>query len=455
MKIAWASPLPPVASGIADYTWELAPHVVRTGVEVELYAESHETPDAEIRKQFDVYPLSRLRERVEAGAVDLVVYQLGNHPHYHGEIWDTLCEIPGVVVLHEYMLHHLMRGITLDRGKPQAYLEELRYCAGQSGYAMGRRFLNSGLPFDIWSYPLFERAVDRSLAVLVHNESARRRVLKSRPGARVERIPLPVDLTVLPEMSKRDARERLGLDPDRLVVASFGFLTPAKRVDLGIRGFARLRQRVPDAQYLLVGALSPYYNLDALLDGDHGRGVRIMGRTSIEDFQAAMVATDIAVNLRYPSGGESSGSMVRLLCLGIPTILSDTGSFGEVPSDCAAKIPLDEMEEDVLAAYLIALAEDPDLRRRLGENARRYARTTHTLEGAAEKYRRFLERVRHEAREPSPPVPPLAPYPREDVTSDLLADVSAAACDLGLGEDDEVLGDLAETVVDVGLGVGR
>ena len=48
-------------------------------------------------------------------------------------------------------------------------------------------------------------------------------------------------------------------------------------------------------------------------------------------------------------------------------------------------------------------------------------------------------------------MPPLATYPPGDVLSDLAADISAEAVDLGVREaDDELLRDLAATLVEVG-----
>lgn len=456
MRIAWVSPLPPVASGIADYSAELLPWVARrpeVGA-VELYVEPGVEPVGDVAEAFAVRPIRDLPHRLERGDVDLAVYQLGNNPLCHEETYRTLRKHPGVVVLHELMLHHLVRGLTLDQGDSRAYVEEHRYCAGKSGEAMAKRALDSGLPFDVWSYPLFERVVDRSLGILVHNDYARQRLRRSRPRAWVKRVPLPVDLSALPKISRHHARQRLGIQPDALVVASFGLLTPVKRLEVCLRSFARLRRRVPGATYLLVGEISPYYDLHRVLEGELGDGVRVTGRLPLDEFLEAMAATDVALNLRHPTGGETSASLMRLLGSGIPTIVTDAGSFREVPEGCCARVPLDETEEDLLTAYLTSLAKDAELRRRMGDNARGYVAEHHTLEQAARGYGELLVEVLDGAEPPSPPVPPLAPYPREDVTSDLLADVAAAACDLGLGEeDDEVLTALAETVTGVGLGV--
>ena len=98
----------------------------------------------------------------------------------------------------------------------------------------------------------------------------------------------------------------------------------------------------------------------------------------------------MTINLRYPSAGETSGTLIRLLGLGKAVVVSNTGAFAEIPDDCCAKIDLDATEEELLFAVLRALATDPELRRRMGENARRHIATHHSLEGSARAYADFV-----------------------------------------------------------------
>jgi glycosyltransferase involved in cell wall biosynthesis len=462
LRIAWVSPLPPQRSGIADYSAELLPHLGAhpAVAEVTPYAESAFAAEVSAG-ELPVRPLSELPRRLAGGgpgrAHDGVVYHLGNNPDYHAETWRTARELPGVVVLHETMLHHLVRGITLDRGDAPAYLEEHRYAAGASGLAMAKRALDAGLPHDLWAYPLFERLVDRSLGVVVHNEAARRRVLASRPAAEVAVVPMPVDLSALPDLSqlpRAEARRRLGLPVDAFVVASFGFITPAKRLPVSLRAFARLRRRHPEAVYLLVGEVSPYYDLNRhlqVVEGEPGGGVRLTGRVSMETFLTAMVACDAAINLRHPTGGETSATLMRLLALGVPTLVTDHGSFREAPAGSVARVPLDDTEEDLLTAYLEALATDEALRQSMSRIGRDHVASHHTFEQAADAY---VQALRHAFAAPAPPQPvaPLAPFPREDLPSELVSRISGAAGDLGAEEGDEVLERLARAVVELGLG---
>ena len=57
---------------------------------------------------------------------DVCLYHVGNDPHEHGWIVEALRRRPGVVVLHEFVLHHLVSGSTLARGDVDGYLRRAR-----------------------------------------------------------------------------------------------------------------------------------------------------------------------------------------------------------------------------------------------------------------------------------------------------------------------------------------
>jgi glycosyltransferase involved in cell wall biosynthesis len=298
--------------------------------------------------------------------------------------------------------------------------------------------------------------VDSSLGLIVHNDCTRDRVLASRPGTRIAKVPHHLSLGGLAETSAETARAALGLPATGVLFASFGFITPAKRIDVALRAFARLRREVaPDALYLLVGEVSPYYDLGSVLTPALSDGVVLAGRTELPELLRTMAAADVAINLRYPSAGETSGTLIRLLGLGKAVIVSNTGAFAEIPDGCCAKIDLDATEEELLFAVLRALATDPELRRRMGDNARRHIAAHHTLEGSARGYADFIRAIVAERPAPFRPVPPLAAYPPEDVLSDIAGAVAAEAVDLAVGldhNDDEILRELASVIVDLGLG---
>lgn len=448
MRVAFYSPLPPQKSGIADYSAELLPHLAEH-CEIELIVDEGFRPE---ETRFPVHGARALPGLLARGRFDAVLYQLGNNRDYHASIYRSLLDHPGVVVLHEYVVHHLVRDLTLFAGEPEAYVREMRYAYGRTGEAMARRCVATGVPLDPWSYPLFERAVDASRGVIVHNRFTRDRVLASRPLARIATVPHHLSLEEMPETSPEEARRRLGIELGTFAVATFGFLTASKRPEVLLRAFARLRKEVPQARLLLVGEVSRHFDFDRIFTPELRAGVTVTGRLELDRFLLYMRACDVAVNLRHPTAGETSGTVIRLLGMGKPLIVNDTGSFAEIPDDAAARIPLDDTEEDLLVAYLRLLAGDEPLRRRMGENARRHMEVHHSLAGSARAYADFLRQTVETGAAPFRAVPPLTAYPPDDLLSDLVREASAEMVDLGIGEgDDDLLREVAAAVVELDL----
>src|SRR5437667_171059 len=71
----------------------------------------------------------------------------------------------------------------------------------------------------------------------------------------------------------------------------------------------------------------------------------------------------------------SSGTVARALAEGRATIVSNLGSFAEIPRDVALKVEVDGDQASELADHLSRLAEDPVLRASFEERARTFARS--------------------------------------------------------------------------------
>ena len=147
--IDWLSPLPPAASGIADYSAELLA-AMPAGRDLRVFGRAGSARGA---WPFPTAPCEDYRPDGR-----LAVYHIGNHRGFHGEIHDLALRHPGVVVLHEYRIRDLVRERALARGGPRAWLEELRYALGETGPALARGEYAGGF----FTPPLFERLVDRA-----------------------------------------------------------------------------------------------------------------------------------------------------------------------------------------------------------------------------------------------------------------------------------------------------
>src|SRR6185312_2727190 len=135
---------------------------------------------------------------------------------------------------------------------------------------------------------------------------------------------------------------------------------------------------------------SPGFDLDRRLQrlGLAGDGLVREGWVDEARLWALMGGSDALVNLRYPTMGETSGSVIRGLSLGKAMIVSDVGWFAELPDDVALKIPVDEYEVPTLAAALKLVTQRHE---QLGARALAYMRDEHDLDRAAAGYARAIE----------------------------------------------------------------
>ncbi|HEY7818843.1 MAG TPA: glycosyltransferase, partial [Vicinamibacteria bacterium] len=282
------------------------------------------------------------------------------------------------------------------RSRARARLEEYRTEAGEAYPEVGAELSEIALRIGggrlLYDYPFYEHLVRRSALTVVHTESAREEILSrcaSFPAGRVRRIRMG---TPRPPIVPRDeARRRLGLPAGALLLASFGLVTPEKRISTVLRALARLKAAGVRATYLLVGGAVPHY--DPLAEARKlgvAEEVCLVGRVPEDEFRLHAFASDLCLNLRYPSAGETSATLLTLLACGRPVLLTDQVHVRDFPDAVVARSPL-EGEADGLYCDLMDLIRCERRRRELGEAARRYAETEASPEAMAADYLALFE----------------------------------------------------------------
>ena len=385
MKLAVFSPLPPAQSGIADYCLALLPELARH-FEIEAFpGDSHEAtplpPGVAIK-------LRKARE-FRPEAFDAVLYQLGNNAD-HAHVYDAAIEHPGIVVLHEINLHHLVADVTIRRGDWAGYLREVEHEGGAEALEFGRRVaaLEIGPDYDL---PMNRRILEGCRGVIVHSRFMVEQVVSTGIPVPVTKIPHGV---WLPEINHNARRAQLGLDESTPLVGIFGFLKPYKRITEALRAMQRLVRLDSRVKMILVGQEHPDYPIRRLIEQlglrEH---VRLLGYVPSQELVQYMATVDICLNLRYPTVGETSGTLQRALGLGRAVIVSDVGSFGELPGDICLKAPVGEGEVDILFEYLNLLVTHPEAGREMGARARRYAATECSWQRVAELYADWIRAV--------------------------------------------------------------
>jgi glycosyltransferase involved in cell wall biosynthesis len=289
-------------------------------------------------------------------------------------------------VLHEFVLHHLISGMTIGRGNGRGYLDAMERDSGVTGRLLGLGVLDNLLPL-IWEtqperFPLAGTVLDMAgPGLIVHSHYVERCARAAHYDGPIWRIPHPA----------WPARElvpaELRGDP---LIGCFGFQNMNKRIPALLEAFALLRTRRPGARLLLVGGAAERFDLDRRLErlGLGDEELLREGYVSEERLGALMAACDVLVNLRSPTMGETSGAVIRALSLGKPLLVSDVGWFSELPDGVALKIPVDEFEVGTVAAALeFAAAHAAEL----GAAASAYVRAEHDLERVADAYVAALE----------------------------------------------------------------
>lgn len=369
-RVAFFSPLPPVKSGIADYSEALL---------------------AALQHIAAVETFTAAPAAFDPSRFDALIYQMGNNP-YHDFTYEMALRHPGLVVMHESNLHHLVAERTIKQGDWDAYMREVEYDGGAAALEFAQRVRRLEVGPDYEGVPMLRRLLEASRGAIAHSrfvaDDLRRAGFDHPIGI------VPHGAWIPPTRDRLGARHRLGLGPQTPLIGIFGFLKPYKRIAESLRAFKRLVRVRPEARMILVGEPHPDLQLDSLLDTlDLRPFVRVVGYAPIDEFTNLIAACDIILNLRYPTVGESSGTLLRSLGLGRAVLVSDIGSFREYPDEICLKVPVDAREENLIFEYLNLLTSRPELARALGDRAADWVARECTWDLAAEKYLDFARFV--------------------------------------------------------------
>jgi colanic acid/amylovoran biosynthesis glycosyltransferase len=153
-------------------------------------------------------------------------------------------------------------------------------------------------------------------------------------------------------------------------LVTVGRLHHGKGHDVTIRAIARLRDNGQTVHLTIVGAGPELNSLQALVDQlDLQETVGFTGSISENDVMALMGAADAFV---LASRFEPLGVVyMEAMALAVPTIGTDAGGVGDIITNEYDGLLVPADDEHRLAAAIQRLLEDPALRRRLGENARK------------------------------------------------------------------------------------
>jgi glycosyltransferase involved in cell wall biosynthesis len=366
MRVGYFSPLPPAPTGVADYSKALLP-LLRSFGAVEIAPEE----------------------------CDVALYHVGNNA-LHRDIYRRALTHPGVVVLHDAVLQHLLLGM-LD---PDEYLEEFVYNYGEhdinGARELGRQLweqrARSGADVRYFARPMLKRIASAARAVIVHNPAAAALVREHAPRARVFEIPHLFQQPVLPSPQETlRFRESLGLTPETLLIGTFGHQRETKRLAVVLRAFQRAHAT---ARLLVSGEFVSSTYERAIAPLLEHPGIIQTGYLPEPELWQYAAAADLCINLRYPSAAETSGIAVRMMGIGKPVVFTASEALARIPTNACLRLEVGPEEEQMLAAYITWMAGNREAGLEIGRRAAAHIAQCHAPEKVAGEYWNVLDKAR-------------------------------------------------------------
>lgn len=401
-RLAFFSPLPPQRSGIADFSAELLPELAGH-YDIELVVESDSIVP-------DLNGLTLPVRNVDwflsnAQRFDRVLYHFGNS-EFHSYMFDALACVPGTVVLHDFYLgnlHHFLQ----DTGRRPGMWQRALY-EGYGYRALKMLGETADRNVTAFGFPCNWGVVAAADGVVVHSAYSRG-LADDWYGRNLTKrfVQMPLLRKVRHPVDRIGGRRALGLREDELVVATFGMLSANKCNDALLEAWLTSFGDRGDCKLVFVGqAADPEWE-KALRSRAEKAGVHnvvVTGFADAETYRHWLASTDVAVQLRRQSRGETSAAVLDCFAWGLATIVNAHGSMAELPQDATLMLG-DEFTIDDLAAAIGSLIDSKEARLELAEAGRTYLEREHDPARIAAQYcdaietfhsgsaRRILQRV--------------------------------------------------------------
>lgn len=394
--VAFVSPLPPAASGVAAHSLRLSEELARLRrFDIDVFADGPEGGRVLPALPEGCGFRARSLPAVEAlrGGYERRVYALGNSGN-HVTALELLRRRPGVVIAHDVRLTNLY---TEGAWNPAAVP------AGLAGAV--REMYGGGLPGWVGRDGVVDPEDEERYGLLMAREVvglAERYLVTSQAAAALARldagsIEAAARIGVVPFAWELPAPGRSGFDGDwgrlppvgngsdwaaagppadgRPLVLALGVVHPVRQPSLLVEAFSAARRSLPGARLAFVGPASEGYRrpiLERARALGVGGAVAVTGRVEAEVYGAWLARATLAVQLRSIWNGEASATVAECLLAGVPLVATGIGWVRELPEDCLVRVRPD-VTPAALGALIAEVAGDRRRRGALARAARAYA----------------------------------------------------------------------------------
>lgn len=384
-KLLYASPFPPMKSGISDYS-EILVGGLKKYYDITLLIDDYKLENAGLCRVFEVKIYKK--DAVNFLDFDHILYNIGNNPYYHSYIYDLALQHPGWIILHDYVLYFLTVGYYSHLDSIYSKVYELE---GAYGVHLLKSCIKKNVELlackDIASLlPLNGEIVRSAKGLLVHSEFTKRMLADNYPDAKVFKIEMVNMGKPLKRNGNDYLREKHGISDNAIVIGSFGYIEQPKLNHIVCEAVSEIAKSTDrEIYYVMVG------------EGDYvdqylGRNIRKTGFVKRDMYDAILERCDIVANLRYPSMGETSISLIHAMGLGKPCMVSDHAWFSELPDNSVIKVNVNNTKQDFLDK-LNNLVQNSSAMVYFANNARDYVARNHAIQPIAQSVHARLQGI--------------------------------------------------------------
>jgi glycosyltransferase involved in cell wall biosynthesis len=375
-SLLYASPFQPMASGISDYS-EVLIYGLKRYFDITLLIDDYRLTNKRLYKDFDV-KIYKNNPRV-LNSFDFRIYNMGNNPQFHSYIYEAALVCPGLIILHDVVLYYLIIGFYQNKGILYSKIYEMVGALGlhliKNPSKCGENLLERKAlaPY----LPLNSELLESGSKIMVHSDYAYQKISGVVKGPnRIKKINMIDHVASIRNenslIEKGVLFHKYGIPENALILASFGYIDKTKLNHLICQIVTSLNDKFDNKLvYLMVGEGN-------YVDAHLGAHVRKTGYVDLAEFNSFIKHSDIVINLRHPTMGETSAAVIRALGLGKPCIVSDDAWFSELPDDVVIKVVNLNIEK-ALYEQIIHLFREPNLIEAISRRAKEYIQREHGL----------------------------------------------------------------------------